>query len=130
MSTETVTPISEKEFSSNPVGHGHPNIHEEKEWYKLGPNILGTIILDKVDSDWSFVVLVRGRVGFHCIASKPDHASIVDARSAMTSAMLKTGNEVETTSLKAVVKKAEAREKLLLDVMTGKIPPPANFDEI
>jgi hypothetical protein len=50
-----------------PIGRGHQAmgeaLHEELEWYAAGgdpPPILGLVLRDKVDNDYSWVVLARG----------------------------------------------------------------------
>lgn len=67
--------ISHVEFGKNPVfrtpslveSMGYDNPTEERFWYKHGDR-LGIILWDKIDSDWSFVVLEKNDIGvFTCV---------------------------------------------------------------
>lgn len=51
--------ITKEEFHKQCPFHGHPAIHEEKEWFRLG-DVLGVLIWDKPDRDWSHVLLLLG----------------------------------------------------------------------
>jgi len=56
---EQPKPLTKQEFDNNRfAGRGASALHDEKEFFQLGP-ILGINIQDRVDSDWSFVVMAK-----------------------------------------------------------------------
>ena len=67
----SVVQITKKEFDSkNPARVGTAQIiSTEKSWYADSDrNILGTVILDHIDKDWTYIVLGRHEDGlFRCI---------------------------------------------------------------
>jgi hypothetical protein len=64
--------ISEIEFNRHGIMReksglekmGFPKPTEERAWY-AHRNLLGIVLFDKVDSDWSFVALLKESNGFH-----------------------------------------------------------------
>lgn len=58
--------LSEKEFDSfRPVrGPLTALVGDEKEWYAARRgNVIGVLVLDRIDKDWSYVILGRDRHG-------------------------------------------------------------------
>ena len=58
--------ISASDWQKLKAPNGHPRFHNPKEWYAVGstepPEVIGTLILDRVDNDWSYVVLRHGKL--------------------------------------------------------------------
>ncbi len=65
--------------------------HEEREWYAdEKENVLGVVILDRVDNDWSYVILGRDeRARFSAIDSDTCHRTVNEARIALHKKMEK-----------------------------------------
>ena len=46
------------------VPHGNPALHDELEWYATDDNkILGVVILDLIDNDFSWVIMTQNEQG-------------------------------------------------------------------
>jgi hypothetical protein len=69
---------------------GHPELHRELAWYATGDDaVLGVVILNLVDKDYSWAVLtekVRGQ-GFAAIATGTELVTEEDAAAALHAAM-------------------------------------------
>ncbi len=76
--------LSEAEFDSfRPVrGPLGALIGEEKEWYAARrENVIGVLILDRIDKDWSYVILGRDSRGrFRAIDAQVSFESPEEAR--------------------------------------------------
>jgi hypothetical protein len=69
-----------QKVSYNIIWSGHPSLHEELMWYATDDDrVLGVVIRDRVDNDYSWVVLTRegGETfkGVDLAASRPDVAT-------------------------------------------------------
>jgi hypothetical protein len=72
---------------------------QEREWYAdTKENVLGVVLLDKVDNDWSYVVLGRDEVArFRAIDQETSHRTVDEARAALDKKMMEyviTGESV------------------------------------
>jgi hypothetical protein len=56
--------ITQEEFNRHVLVHGHPKLHEERAWFRLG-DVLGAVVFDKKDSDWSIVALMPDTAGVY-----------------------------------------------------------------
>ncbi len=63
MTSLELKPISEEEFHS--LYEGPPSLlHEEVEWFSdHSCRVLGAVVRDRIDDDWSYVVLGRDEHG-------------------------------------------------------------------
>jgi hypothetical protein len=71
---------------------GHPMLHEELEWY-VDDNyaVLGVLIRDKIDDDFSWVVLTQNKQGpgFTAVDQQASLPTPKDARVALFAAMVR-----------------------------------------
>ena len=76
---------------------------EEREWYSdQDGNVLGIVLLDKIDHDWSYVVLGRDELArFSAIHQDVSYLTVDKAREALHNKMLQYGLAGETDSPKA-----------------------------
>ena len=69
---------------------GDPNLHHELEWYATDDDqVLGAVILDQIDRDFSWVVLTQNEQGpgYTCIDLGHSLPSIEIARTKLHAAM-------------------------------------------
>lgn len=71
---------------------------EEREWYSdQDENVLGIVLLDKIDHDWSYVVLGRDELArFSAIHQDVSYPTVDKAREALHTQMLEYGLAGET----------------------------------
>jgi hypothetical protein len=85
-------PISEEQFVNLCNFHFPklPGFHQEEEWWaSVNRNVIGTVILDLIDKDWSWVILGRDQSGrFRAFDLGCSLSSQENARSALLEALL------------------------------------------
>jgi len=98
-----MTPISEHRFTAlvrRPLPSLHAHLYREVEWYACdGERLLGTIVLDRVDNDHSWVVMCQDATGAYrateCDTSLPTREKARQAlEKAMARALTRSINEL------------------------------------
>ncbi len=89
---DEIAQVSEYEFRRYRVKFEGPFgalIIAEKEWYACAsPPVLGVILLDRVDGDWGFVVLMRDESDdFTAVDTGASYPDMESARQALKDAM-------------------------------------------
>jgi len=92
--TPTIEEITACEFNHHKIGRritpvsrmiGRP-AHTEVEWYRQGV-LLGSVILDNIDNDWSFVALAKPANEYVAFDLGTSFPSIEAARAALEKAL-------------------------------------------
>lgn len=96
-----VQKLNEKEFDAfKPLrGSLAALVGDEKEWYadRRG-NVIGVIILDRIDKDWSYVVLGRDQHGkFRTINAEVSFESQQEARDRLLAELRRTSRTGKKT---------------------------------
>ena len=97
--------ITAREFNRHNIGQrvtpasqmiGRP-VHTEIEWYRHGI-LLGIVILDNIDNDWSFVALAKPADRYTVFDLGHSFSSIETARTALAKALQTTPAEALRTA--------------------------------
>ena len=61
--------------------HGDRRLHYELEWHATdNDTVLGAVILDKIDFDFSWVALTKQKVDWYCIECGTSHPTFEEAK--------------------------------------------------
>lgn len=71
--------IAREEFHIVVRDEGHPQLHDEREWYRF-KDTFGVVIFDKVDKDWSYVVAAYDAGRYRGVDLGVNSKTIEDAR--------------------------------------------------
>ena len=88
----SITRISKLKFDKfNPQRTAEVQlVTEERDWFSApGGNVIGAVLMDKIDSDWSYVVLGHDERGkYRCIDLGVSHSTQEEAESELRTKML------------------------------------------
>jgi hypothetical protein len=77
-----MTPISQREFYAATTGVTGSPFTQEREWYQH-EKLYGTVLLDRVDRDWSFVMLADESDRYRAVDVGASFLTQEDARAAL-----------------------------------------------
>jgi hypothetical protein len=76
---------------------GHPLLHEELAWFATDDDVaLGVLIRDKVDNDYSWVVLIDLGKGYTCISNGVSHETALEAKEKLFREMIAISTQLTT----------------------------------